>query len=83
MERINDTIPPEGAPERPRRHRALRRSDDLTVPGILLADSAAVTCVRCGGEAGVSAVPVRPHAVWICAGCYAAVLRGEPVPGGQ
>jgi hypothetical protein len=33
-----------------------------------------VLCVRCGGEAGISAIPVRPHAVWLCRSCHAALL---------
>jgi hypothetical protein len=46
---------------------------------VLLSD-ATDACVRCGTTDRTSIVEIRPHAVWCCADCYAAVLRGEPAP---
>jgi hypothetical protein len=43
----------------------------------LLAD-ATDACVRCGTTDRTSIVLIRPHHVWVCSGCRAAVLRGEP-----
>lgn len=43
--------------------------------GLAETDTGCVTCVCCGTPDAVSPVEIRPHRVFVCAGCYAGLLR--------
>jgi hypothetical protein len=49
---------------------------DYLAMAILLTADATDACIRCGTTDRTSVVEIRPHRVWCCSGCYAAVLSG-------